>query len=102
MESGSAGVVTESLSIRVVWVDSLPQGENRDQAVTGLVDSLRSSDPESAFRWAASLGAGRHRQQMLRNTLSSLSQNDPQVALKVFEEADLSEQDRKAIQHVLA
>ena len=47
------------------------------------------------------LGAGRHRQQMLRNTLSSLSQNDPQVALKVFEEADLSEQDRKAIQHVL-
>jgi|GEM_PF-2893690 len=84
-----------------VWVDSLPQGENRDQAVTGLVDSLRSSDPESAFRWAASLGAGRHRQQMLRNTLSSLSQNDPQVALKVFEEVDLSEQDRKAIQHVL-
>ncbi len=83
------------------WVDRLPKGNNRDHAIIGLVDALRGSDPKSAFVWAADIESPGRRRQTLRNALYTLAQDEPEAALEIFDQTELSEQDRESIRNVL-
>ncbi|MBC8094625.1 MAG: hypothetical protein H7Y43_02325 [Akkermansiaceae bacterium] len=62
------------------WVQSLPEGPLRNQALIGLGESWGEVDPPKAANFAAQLPAGEQRQLALKQAISNWILNDPAEA----------------------
>ena len=62
------------------WVESLPEGPSRSQALIGLGASWAELDPPKAAEFAAQLPAGQERQTALRQAVASWVITDPVAA----------------------
>ena len=62
------------------WVMSLPEGEQRNQALIGLGESWSEADPAGAAAFAAELPEGEPRSLAMRQSISKWVQSDPDAA----------------------
>jgi hypothetical protein len=81
------------------WLNSIPDGPERDESVTFLITGagLISEQPDVAMQWVASLGDATAQRQWFWRVFSEWSQNDPAAARQYVENARwLGDQDRAA------
>lgn len=64
------------------WVQSLPAGPAREQALIGLASSWADRDPPKAAEFAATLPPGESRSVAMRQAVANWVQSDPMAARK--------------------
>ncbi|MFN0128211.1 MAG: sigma-70 family RNA polymerase sigma factor [Verrucomicrobiales bacterium] len=80
------------------WAATLPSGEPRNGAIFYLVEGIRHSDPESAFRWAASVeGDNAKRRHLLELATDAWTKTAPAAARAAVEELPLPDAEREAL-----
>jgi len=72
------------------WVNSLPVGPDRDQAIRGLVNGIRDTDPTSAFLWAGSIGDEKLRARSVSATWWEWRTDDAVAAWRWLRKAEIS------------
>ncbi|MFP4157016.1 MAG: hypothetical protein ACLFU4_05295 [Opitutales bacterium] len=67
------------------WIASLEAGENRDGAVSSLVQQIQQDDPEAGFRWAATMDDANQRGRSLEQSVRTWAEIDPAGAREAIE-----------------
>ena len=80
------------------WLLELPDGAEKDAAISGFVPVLAKSEPDSAIVWAASMQEESTRSELVRQLGSAWLQKAPEAARAWLEQnGNLTPADRAAI-----
>ncbi len=80
------------------WLNGLPDGADRKNAILGFVYAAKEGHPEEATTWAAAVQDTDARRSALRTTLGEWSKRDLPAALEWIQTTPtISEEDRRAI-----
>ena len=73
------------------WMQSLPEGPNKDLVAKGIVRALAANDPQAAFDIAAGIGDFKLRTTALNNVVEQWSKKDPAAATQWINRSSLPE-----------
>ena len=62
----------------------MPQGYEKDNALSGIIDAWATQDPQQAFSYVERIADNRIRQQLQETVLYRWAENDPQTAYEVM------------------
>lgn len=83
------------------WLDSLPAGSSRDAYTTGLVSSVVTAEPDSAFAWSQTMSDPAARLKWSQWTVQEWARRDPAAAWQAVEGAGVDEATRTALRSAL-
>ncbi len=84
-------------SAAVTWVQALPPGRGRDQALTSVMSQMATENPAQAWNMALTLSAGATTDQILVNTAIKWARLDSATALATVENTKLNATQRAAV-----
>jgi hypothetical protein len=79
------------------WMQTLPEGEERDAAVARYVNSQSAYDPQAAYQLASSIDNDSRRFNQVRNSLLDWNSQDPAAAQAALANAPLTDAQRTQI-----
>jgi hypothetical protein len=94
----SAGIVTATNDVAkswlnqdpasaTQWINTLPQGNARDGAVTQIISVISKNDPAAAYTWAASITNQGNRNRQIVNLTTQWSAQNPAAAATAAQSA---------------
>jgi hypothetical protein len=83
------------------WIASLEAGENRDGAVSSLVQQIHQEDPEAGFRWAATMDDAQRRGRGLEQSVRTWAELDPDGAREAIEAAQIEAAEKEKLFNLL-
>ncbi len=79
------------------WVNTLPAGVSRDQAVAQIISIEGANDLPTAYTWAATIGNDNTRFSQIRQVMQQWAQKDPNAAAAAAQNANVSDQQRATL-----
>ena len=101
---GSKAKIRADMNGAAGWIESLKQGQERDAAVTGMIDYLLTEkempdvdDARAALGWAAGMSGTVERLRYVSEAAEALAQQDPGAARSAIEAANLADDEKHSI-----
>ena len=79
------------------WIATLDPGENRDGAVSSLVQHIHEDDPEAGFRWAATVDDENRRRRSLDQSVKAWAKANPGAAREAIRSADIEAPEKERL-----